>query len=588
MPPDKSLFAAPTKAELQKYSSNVDNDNEDLFAPPTKEELASASTPKEIGLMDKEIPIIGGTGRGYLQGGLDALPMAGAAAGGIAGLAGGPVTAVGGAAAGGVGGEALKSLGEKYLLNKEQSRPEYYGNLAKGGVEGASQEMGGQALSGLLGKIIGEGVGRSAKSAKVEEAADRLGLKPTRGMVSNSYVERNLENSLSQQPSIPGAFVRREQEPVKQGLDKGVRGLLEQGTDQSPFEFGRDVKGQLIQDLDTRRAPISQVYDDVKRSTPFIDVADKSKARIGKNILDNADKTTLPNTPERSLADTFVRQIEGSKNVEQLKQIQSIAKGIAEDNNSTYGQKQVASSVLEKIDRLQNNSIMRSAIQSARSEGEGAGVGKQLISDIKDANKQYREMMKDTNVLGEGSGLFKPERGKGVGSITNEINNRPNEEVGKAIFDTNNNEYLNFLKDKHPEVYEQAKNQYVGQIANKSKGQTGEVEVKKFLTNIKNMGPEAREHLFGEGANQKIEDIQTVIHSIPTKVGASDTPRGISFKDTLNPLQNVKDAGNYLLLKAFPMLRGDSLPEGAGQILSRAGGKGLLNVSQGAVGLLGQ
>jgi hypothetical protein len=88
---------------------------------------------------------------GLIKGSLDALPMAGAIAGGAAGLASPmPGGAIAGAGLGSAAGESLSQIGKKYLLNEE---PAGVGEIAKQGALGAAGEMGGQAT----GKVI-EGI----------------------------------------------------------------------------------------------------------------------------------------------------------------------------------------------------------------------------------------------------------------------------------------------------------------------------------------------------------------------------------------------------------------------------------------------
>jgi hypothetical protein len=89
-------------------------------AEPAKEGVApwekysEASTESPKGWADQELPIVGGTPRGYAKGALETLPVVGAVGGGLlGGMVGGPLapaTAVGGAAAGGVAGQSLKEI----------------------------------------------------------------------------------------------------------------------------------------------------------------------------------------------------------------------------------------------------------------------------------------------------------------------------------------------------------------------------------------------------------------------------------------------------------------------------------------------
>lgn len=122
-----------------------------------------SAPPSEPSMLDKQVPYIGGTPRGYIQGGLNALPMAGAYGGGIlggtAGSAAGPMGAaaggVGGAALGGSAGSHLKTIGEQYILGQDKKPGDYIDADKSGAGSGALQEMGGQVISKGIGLIRG-------------------------------------------------------------------------------------------------------------------------------------------------------------------------------------------------------------------------------------------------------------------------------------------------------------------------------------------------------------------------------------------------------------------------------------------------
>ena len=110
------------------------------------------------GWLDTELPW--GTARGTIQGAANALPVAGTVFGGVGGaalgsLAGGVGSLSGGLAGAGAGaglGEAAKNMIESRLLGKTKTRADIYGGPAKAVVEGATAEMGGQALGAIASK----------------------------------------------------------------------------------------------------------------------------------------------------------------------------------------------------------------------------------------------------------------------------------------------------------------------------------------------------------------------------------------------------------------------------------------------------
>lgn len=100
--------------------------------------------------LDQRVPYVGGTPRGYIQGTLNALPYAGAAAGGVAGTAAGPLGSVAGAGLGAGAGGQLKKLGEHYILGKDQQEGDYIKAVPQDVARGVEQEMAGQAISKLM------------------------------------------------------------------------------------------------------------------------------------------------------------------------------------------------------------------------------------------------------------------------------------------------------------------------------------------------------------------------------------------------------------------------------------------------------
>jgi len=111
---------------------------------------------------------LGTTPRGIIQGGLNALPMAGMVAGGAVGTAAEPgAGSLVGAGLGSAGGEALKNLGEQYILGQDKTRADIYGNVAKAGVEGAAAEAG--------GKLLGKGIEAAANTKLGQAVIDKVG-----------------------------------------------------------------------------------------------------------------------------------------------------------------------------------------------------------------------------------------------------------------------------------------------------------------------------------------------------------------------------------------------------------------------------
>lgn len=498
--------------------SSWDND------PPTTDELKKA---------EKSLISL----KGLAQGAMESLPVVGAIGGGALGAVGGPGGAVLGAGLGGAAGGSLKSFIEGLSEKKT------YGDVAKapleGSIQGLSGEMGGQVLGKAISKI--PSILPKGNITQIEDAAKRLGVKATPGMTSQGDLIPGLENSIGQGLTPGGYLIKKQQEPINKAIKSNIDDLLKNASSLSKYESGNLIKKDLLQDISEKHVPISQVYNEIQESTKNMVLNPLGQARIAKNIRSIAEANLIPGSSEQKIAEQFASGIENIKNVDQLKLLNSRAKSILRDQTASAPEKQVVAQIVNKIENYQNNSIMRNAISSARNKNEGGEIAHEIVSDLKDANAAYRSMIEQLKTLGQGSKLTS---GKyGISNITREIDEIPSEKIPDMLFRTENNDFLNFIKEDYPAIYETAKEQKLSEIMKKSIDPSGDVNPRKFMQSIKNLGPEVKEHLFGN--SQKLSDVKTLIEAIPPKIGASDTPRGLSYLDLLNPVFQGMELGRY-------------------------------------------
>ncbi len=514
---------------------------------------------------------------------LNALPIAGGIGGGIlggmAGLAspvpgGAFIGEYGGAGAGSAAGEAAKYAGEKYLLGKDMSKEDLGKRMAVSGAAGMLGQGAGNLMNVAGKSFVNSGVQDVAQTLakpgaqQIANAATQLKVKPTQGMMTNDYMVRNLEDSLGQSPSIPGGAIRAEQQPVRDAIQGAANDAVKDQSMQSDVDAGKALKSGVNGYFEKRYDPISQSYNEIESHTKNIPLNPQGLRRISNNIR-GLDEAKFSGSDAHKVANKFANWLEEAENVNDIKILKTKARQIAQDPNSSFEEKSVASSIMGKLDQAQTNSITRQAVQIAReapvtttSQGkflnagqkevagqeataEGENLGKKLVGDIKNTNAQYKGLMQDAKTFGKGSGLTKAN--KGMSATLEDINNAKPEEMASALFDQNNSEFTQFVKEKMPEQFELARQQKLAQIVKQTGGDTN-----KILKLSEKMGPEVREMLFGKDNVQNLGAANTLLKAIPGKVGASDTPRGMAFNSVLSPtglMQNITDAGRYGLLK---------------------------------------
>lgn len=563
------VFAPPTREELNAIGVKP---TADMFAPPTKHELLQA---KMDALKDDPASIDHGYTppqnlRELAQRGLDTLPSVGAAAGS---MIGGGFLSYPAAIAGGIAGTSLKRIGEQAMGKRPEEQPDFGEDALRSVPESLKQNLLGRGIGAIGGMIAGKGVKPSAEAPEVQAAAQKLGVKPTAGMLTNDYMVRNTENSLGQSPTVPGQWIRNEQAPVYGAQQEIANKATADANTQSPFDAGRQIKKSIVDYVDTKNAPIKQSYDEIETHTKNIPVDENSLNRIGRNIT-NIDEARFQGSPGQRVASSFQKMLNGVQDVNDIKLLRTKAQRIATNALGDPEEKAAASAIYDKLDRLLTNSTKRGAINVARgaqqvygndgqfitkaaqeegAQTDGMAIGKKLLSDLKITGKQYGQLMDDINTIGKNSGLSKPKAGKGPQGFKNDIESRTNEEMGPALFDQENLAGLKHLQDKIPEAFEISRQQKLNEIVDKSTGRDGKVDPVKLQRVVGSINPEVQDMLFGNENVQNLKAAKTLQQATPAKVGASDTPRGIAFSDMLTPqglIRNASDFGRYGLLKA--------------------------------------
>lgn len=241
---------SPTHLELYNADPGVKWDT----APPSKEELGSA----DKSWLDTELP--GGTARGYIKGALNALPMAGTVVGGIAGAELGP-GALATAGLGGATGEAVKNLGEELILGEKKDRSQIYGDPARGLMEGAGAEAGGQMLGKGIEAAAESGPGKWALQ-KAGNAAKYLASnlsgatkKEIGTYAANPQAVNELSHSLDNDPQEMADQTRRVINDMVQGHRKTLNDQISTALKSSSKEKTIDVS-PIIEHLETQKASL--------------------------------------------------------------------------------------------------------------------------------------------------------------------------------------------------------------------------------------------------------------------------------------------------------------------------------------------
>jgi hypothetical protein len=422
-------------------------------------------------------------------------------------------------------------------------------NIIENGAEliGKSVPMAGETAGALTQKNIIEMAnfgGPKANSKEIIEATKRLGAEATPGMLTNNEIARGLESSLEQSPSLAGIMVRKNVKKVRNAIEKASESLVENTSSFTKFETGEAVKSGILEKIAQRYAPIAEKFNQLRESTAFIEVPSKSKDALARNFMNIKKVQLAPGSSWATKAEQYGNYLKNAKSVDDIKSLRGIVgkelKATANDNEY-----QVLSSIYGSLTRLEENTIKRAAIAQARTSSEGLQIGKQMISDLRDAKAGYHGLHNDLSEVSQVTGLKKT---KTVEDFIELIDNVPSEQIGDKLFKTNNLKALNTIEKQFPAEFSLLRQQKVTELAEKAMIK-GQVDPGKLVKAARQMGPEVIKKIFGGNADNVIKDIETVLNNTPSKIGPSGTPQGLAFMEILRPVFNVQEAGRYGLYK---------------------------------------
>ena len=408
--------------------------------------------------------------------------------------------------------------------------------LAKG-TEKASNWISAKAAPALEKMLP---AGKKANAAEIEAAAERLGFKATPGMVNDSEALQKLESSLHQAPTIGGYLTRRSTGKVGDAMRGATDELISDAATVSPYESGEQVKKILSGEIESKFGPSKKIFEDLRQYTKDIPVSEKSVQAVSRNIRSIPEVETL----DLPLANQVIKSLEKNPSVDQIKTLRTLVGKKAESaidgaERSAYWQ------MYAKLGRLEESTLKRGVLQSARNQGEGEQIAKGMLGQLKSAKKGYAEQMANLEDLSQAARLGKV---RGPESFSQKLDALPSERLQEKLLPLEDVRLAETIKSQFPEAFGALRK---ARIRDLSEGvvRDGETVPSKLLQNTKNLNPEAGQMLFGDKLS-KLNDLRSVNQALPEKVGPSGTQQALDVAGMLNPMNQVRDVARYGAYKA--------------------------------------
>lgn len=442
---------------------------------------------------------------------------------------------------------------------------------AGGALLGKGTQKVGEGVKAGLGKLAQaiSPARQKMNAAEIREAAKRLGIKVTPGMLDDTGFIERLESALAKSPSYLGQSVKRNQDAVVSGMREAGESTLEGASKLTNKQTGEAFKSGVTAKVAERMDPLKAVFDDVRESTQAMELSERSLAAVKRNI-EGLDLFRL--TGGKGKAGEYVEMVSRMKTANDVKTVMTL---LNDDIGASMGaEKQVLGAIKEKLSNLEKNSIMRSGIQAAKegrlSPTTGKQIGKEIVTDLQQARRGWRELNQDLTGVGEVARL----RSKGGPvAILDQIEKIPSEDIADKFLKLGNSRQMQSLATKFPEEFELLKAGRLRDIAesamDQSVGGQGAHNTVKFLREIRKLEPEAKQALFGKHAGV-IDDLALINQNIPRNFNPSGTASEQNWYNIAKT--NVKDIGTYALYRGAS----SNLAKDVSQRLSRPTGMGQL------------
>lgn len=382
-------------------------------------------------------------------------------------------------------------------------------------------------------------IGEKENAAAIREAAKRLGIKATPGMTNASETVQKLESSLHQAPTVGGWLARRGTAPVGKGMQNATEDLISDAARVSPFESGEKAKKILADEVGKKFKASTDTFNDLAKYTKDIPVSEKSVKAVSRNILNIPEAQVL----DLPLAKQVVTALEKNPSADQIKMLRGMvgkAASGAKDGNerSAYWQ------MYAKLGKLEENTIKRGVIASARTRPEGETIASGMLGQLKGAKKAYAGEMGNLEDFAQASRLGKF---GGPSGFVDKIDAIPSERLQEKLLPLADVRQAQSLQKNFPNAFGELKG---ARLRDLSEGvlRDGEAVPGKLLQNTRDLNPEAQGMLFGDKSS-KLNDLRTVSHALPDKVGPSGTSQALDMKEMLNPITQARDLARFAAYK---------------------------------------
>lgn len=423
-------------------------------------------------------------------------------------------------AAGGIGLNAIGKVAGKVS-----------GAVASGARKGAE----------ALVRTAGEGVEFTpvADKEKILQAANNIGIKDVpKALLTDNKIYQDLEQGLSQSSTVPARQTRQQYNNFFDQLKKASDKIADLKTTDSDFSLGKDIQKGLTEEVNAKRAPVSEMYNDLGNNLKKIQV---NKAVVNKTFGSLKKDPYFATGQGKDLLEEYKQIALEHPDLASLKESRT---AIGDSVSKTASPLEIkrAQKLQEAFTTIRNNSV--EALKSELPKDLHPEVD-DLISQITLADQAHSSNIKEVNSVKSVAGN---KDFNSPSTFVNKIGEMKEAELTQRAAGLDVGTMRN-LQEKFPNVFEKAKTAKINDIIQRSQNANGFSDA-KFTRQYNAMDQEMKDLIFSPETQKHIENLQTVRAAVPEKLGPSGTPKGIWSREGLSPKGNLQDYGVNKVLEA--------------------------------------
>lgn len=402
--------------------------------------------------------------------------------------------------------------------------------------------------------ILGSLKALKPNAGEIKKAANANGWPILEGMVAKHELVQRAEDSLIRGSGTFSGLRRKALYDEAYGAAaSSVDHVLGEESKYTKAELGNLLKDSVAKDLKEESAPITALYDEIKKYQDVIPLDKGASSNLAKSLEEIKELRLAPKSPEALMVRRVLDDLDNLKTVDDIKTYKQTI-GVAPTAPSN--EKRIAGILRDKLTAMEEEAIDSMAEHTAKSFTEIMGPEvkanfEALKHARKEASSKYKGFIGKVQTLAEQLGKG---RVYGLQDALHFIDNLTPEQVTNRLFSKNNSEFLHFFEKNFPEQMQHMRSYQKG-VMREAATKEDVLSPKRLFTAINKLEPEVQKTLFSAEELKTLKQAETYLNSFPKNFNPSGTANAMDLRSFFDlgkaAATNARDLGIEAFIKVM-------------------------------------